>query len=353
MNAPLSSATSNLALTRARTAVGLLLSICGLALLSLMVGSQGWEPLGLGLASSGGIDAPVSAHTAIFWDIRLPRTLGVVALGLLLGLGGALAQGLFRNPLADPYLLGSGSGAALAVTLVAAASAGATAAWQPLQPLLRLGVMGAAFIGALAGVALTLALARGAQHTHRLLLAGLVVGVVLGALTDLVSTFVPDAWRQRQSLLLGNTQLLNGAAAGALWAMALIGLALSVALARVLDALTLGEEAGASLGLPLAPVRLLLVGVMAACTAVAVSQAGLILFVALVAPHLVRHLAPSGHRFLLPASAGMGAAMLLAADIGARWVLAPQELPVGVVTGVGGGLYLLALLHRRSVQQAP
>ena len=87
--------------------------------------------------------------------------------------------------------------------------------------------------------------------------------------------------------------------------------------------------------------------------AVAVSQAGLILFVALVAPHLVRHLAPSGHRFLLPASAGMGAATLLAADIGARWVLAPQELPVGVVTGVGGGLYLLALLHRRSIHHAP
>ncbi len=356
MNAPHSSATSTMALTRARTAMGLVLCICGLALLSLMVGSQGWEPLGWGLASSGGPDAPASAHTAILWDIRLPRTLGVVALGLLLGLGGALAQGLFRNPLADPYLLGSGSGAALAVTLVAAASAGATAAWQPLQPvqpILRLGVMGAAFIGALGGVALTLALARGAQHTHRLLLAGLVVGVVLGALTDLVSTFVPDAWRQRQSLLLGNTQLLNGAAAGALWAMAVIGLALSVALARVLDALTLGEEAGASLGLPLGPVRLLLVGVMAACTAVAVSQAGLILFVALVAPHLVRHLAPSGHRFLLPASACMGAAMLLAADIGARWVLAPQELPVGVVTGVGGGLYLLALLHRRSVHHAP
>ena len=347
MNAPHSPAASTLALTRARTAVGLVLCIGGLALLSLMVGSQGWEPLGLGFASSGDTNTSLAAQTAILWDIRLPRTLGVVALGLLLGLGGALAQGLFRNPLADPYLLGSGSGAALAVTLVAAASAGASAAWQPLQPLIRWGVMGAAFVGALGGVALTLALARGAQHTHRLLLAGLVVGVVLGALTDLVSTFVPDAWRQRQSLLLGNTQLLNGAAAGALWAMALIGLAFSLALARVLDALTLGEEAGASLGLPLGPARLLLVGVMAACTAVAVSQAGLILFVALVAPHLVRHLAPSGHRFLLPASAGMGAAMLLAADIGARWVLAPQELPVGVVTGVGGGLYLLALLHRK------
>jgi iron complex transport system permease protein len=341
--------------------LALLVALVVMSTLSLFIGSQGLEWPDF---SSTQTQAHTPTHTptntppspgafadaaqaALILDIRLPRTLGVVALGLLLGLGGALAQGLFRNPLADPYLLGSGSGAALAVTLVAAASAGATAAWQPLEPLVRAGVMGAAFVGALGGALLTLLLARGAQHTHRLLLAGLVVGVVLGALTDLVSTFVPDAWRQRQSLLLGNTQLLNNAAVAALWAMALLGLAFSLALARVLDVLTLGEEAAASLGLPVAPMRLLLVGVMAACTAVAVSQAGLILFVALVAPHLVRHLAPSGHGFLLPASAGMGAVVLLAADIGARWALAPQELPVGVVTGVGGGVYLLALLHRR------
>ncbi|MFM8638892.1 MAG: iron chelate uptake ABC transporter family permease subunit, partial [Betaproteobacteria bacterium] len=124
MNAPHSPASSTLALTRARTAVGLELCICGLALLSLMVGSQGWEPLGLGFASSGGIDASVAAHTAILWDIRLPRTLGVVALGLLLGLGGALAVGGCRYPLADPDLWGAGAGAAFAVTLVAAARAG-------------------------------------------------------------------------------------------------------------------------------------------------------------------------------------------------------------------------------------
>lgn len=321
----------------------LALTLPVLALLSLMVGSQGWEPMAEAWSGQ-------SAQSAILLDIRLPRTLGVIALGLLLGLGGALAQGLFRNPLADPYLLGSGAGAALAVTLVAAASAGATVQWLPLQPLVRLGVMGAAFLGALGGVALTLLLARGAQHTHRLLLAGLVVGVVLGALTDLVSTFVPDAWRQRQSLLLGNTQLLSGSAAWALWVMAVVGLLVSVALSRVLDALTLGEEASASMGLPVARVRLGLVAVMAACTAVAVSQAGLILFVALVAPHIIRHLAPAGHTFLLPASAGVGAALLLAADIAARWVLAPQELPVGVVTGVLGGLYLLALLNRRAAR---
>ena len=307
-----------------------------LVLLSLQVGSQGWEPVDW--------HGP-QGH--LLTEIRLPRTLGVLCLGLLLGLGGALAQGLFRNPLADPYLLGSGAGAALTVTLLAAASAGATSAWQMLSPLLRLGVVGVAFTGALGGALLTLMLARGAQHTHRLLLAGVVVGIVLGAMTDLVSTFVPDAWRQRQSLLLGHTALLGHSAAWLLAGTAAVALPLSMALARVLDALALGDDTAASLGLPVARLRLLLVGVMAACTAVAVSQAGLILFVGLAAPHIVRQSAPLSHRFSLAASAVVGAALLLGADILARWVLAPQELPVGVVTGVLGGLYLLVLLQRR------
>lgn len=322
---------------RHRAAAALMLALLALAALSLAVGSQGWEPLGL-----------EGASRALLFEIRLPRTLGVMGLGVLLGLGGALAQGLFRNPLADPYLLGSGAGAALSVTTLAAASAGATAAWQPLEPLLRLGVVGAAFFGALGGAVLTLALARGAQHTHRLLLAGVVVGIVLGALTDLVSTFVPDAWRQRQSLLLGHTNLLGSGAVWALWLTAAVALPTSLALSRVLDALTLGEDTAASLGLALAPLRLLLVGLMALCTAVAVSQAGLILFVALVAPHIVRQAAPSSHRFALAASSATGAVLLLAADILARWLWAPQEIAVGIVTGVLGGLYLLVLLHRRS-----
>lgn len=329
-----------------------LLSVLTLmSLLSLCIGSQGWEPIGPGHPASG-----------ILWDIRVPRTLGVAALGALLGLCGALAQGLFRNPLADPYLLGSGSGAALAVTLLAALTAGASAAWQPLQPLMRLGVMGLSFIGALTGVVLTLLLARGAAHTHRLLLAGLVVGIVLGSLTDLVSTFVPDAWRQRQGLLLGQTNLLDRSAAWALGLTLAMALPLSMALSRALDALTLGEDSAASLGLPVARLRMALVALMAWCTAVAVSQAGLILFVALAAPHIARHLPDrlssrgtpaSGlrsHRALLPASAATAAVLLLMADLLARWLLAPQELPVGVVTGVGGGLYLLSLLGRGRVK---
>lgn len=318
-------------------AVALSLALGLLGLLSLSVGSQGLEPL-----------VPGSPQDALLWEIRLPRTLGVTALGMLLGLGGALAQGVFRNPLADPYLLGSGSGAALAVTVVAAASAGATTVWQPVEPLVRLGVAGAALVGALGGALLTLALARGAQQTHRLLLAGLVVGVVLGGLADLVAMFLPDSWHHRQSLLLGNTQLLNQSSVVFLgWSVA-VALAVGLALAKALDALSLGDEAAASLGLAVGPARLLIVTVMAGTAAVAVSQAGLIVFVGLVAPHLVRLLCPGPHAFGLPASAGMGAVVLLAADIGSRWLVWPQELPVGILTGVGGGLYLLALMNRRA-----
>lgn len=325
---------SEAAQRRRRTAFAMAALLLGLGLCSLMVGSQGWE------VTADWRDDP------ILWSIRLPRTLGVIALGLLLGTSGALAQGLFRNPLADPYLLGSGAGAALAVTLWAAAVGGAVGSGTA-APFQQVGAMGMAFGGALAGVAMTLLLARGAQHTPRLLLAGLVVGIMLGSLTDLVASLAPEAWRQRQSLLLGQTNLLGPDAVWALGLTAALAVPAGMGLSRVLDALTLGDDAARSLGLPLSPLRLALVGLVAWCTAVAVSQAGLILFVALAAPHIVRHLAPSGHRFLVGGSALAGSVLLLAADVLARLLHWPQELPVGVVTGIGGGLYLLLLLHRR------
>jgi iron complex transport system permease protein len=129
----------------------------------------------------------------------------------------------------------------------------------------------------------------------------------------------------------------------------LAGLAWGAArLARALDALTLGEDSAASLGLDLRRLRLLLVLMLSAGTALAVSQAGLVAFVGLVAPHLVRRAAPGPHAWLLGASAAMGAVLLLAADVLSRAVIAPQELPVGVVTGVLGGLYLVLLLRQRS-----
>lgn len=307
--------------------------------------------LGLGLAAgSAGLSLPGADELAlIVGQIRAPRTLGAWLTGALLGLTGALAQGLFRNPLADPFLLGSASGASLAVVAVLAAGtlAGQGFSLATAGVLSRIGLVGAAFAGALGGVLLTLALARGAQHTLRLLLAGVVVGVVLSALADLLTLAAPDALRGKQLFMLGSTAFLGWGGC----ALLAIGLVLLLPpawrLARALDALVLGEDSARSLGVPLAPLRLLLVCVLAAATGLAVSQTGLVAFVGLAAPHLVRRSAPGTHGFTLLASAAAGAVLLLAADIGARTLIAPQELPVGVLTAVLGGLYLLWLLHRQ------
>jgi iron complex transport system permease protein len=286
----------------------------------------------------------------IIGQIRAPRTLGAWLTGALLGLAGALAQGLFRNPLADPFLLGSASGASLAVVVLLAAGTLGGGAWADAGTLSDIGLVGAAFAGALGGVMLTLLLARGAQHSLRLLLAGVVVGVVLSAISDLLTLAAPEALRGRQVFMLGSTGFLGWQACALLF----IGLALTLPvgwrLSRLLDALVLGEDSARSLGLALSKLRLLLVGVLAAATGLAVSQPGLVAFVGLAAPHLVRRYAPGAHAFMLVASSLAGAVLLLAADVAARLLVAPQELPVGLLTAVFGGVYLLWLLHRRPAE---
>ncbi len=316
--------------------------------LFLLLGSVGLLLLGAGVGSTGFDSVLKARHDPvawqIIWDIRLPRTLGAWLTGGLLGLAGAVAQGLFRNPLADPYLLGSASGAALGVALALAlfgASPFATSF------LVRLGLTGAAFAGAVAGVLLTLTLANGVLHTLRLLLAGVIVGVVLGAARDLVTLGAPDILQAMQSFMLGSTGFVGWAACGVMAAVLLPTLTVAWALGRVLDGLALGEATAASLGLPLAAARAALVGVLALATGAAVAQTGLIAFVGLAAPHLVRSIVKTTHGRLLVLSSLMGAVLLMAADILARWVIAPQELPVGVLTAVMGGSYLLWLMHRR------
>jgi iron complex transport system permease protein len=325
-------------LLAALTVTGLLLGALGLAA----------GPAGLSWREFAA-DLQGDQAMLILGQIRAPRTLGAWGVGALLGLAGALAQGLFRNPLADPYLLGTAAGAGLAVVLVlAGASLGgvaiglATAQW-----LARLGLVVAAFAGALVGLMLTLAMARGAREPMRLLLAGVVVSVVLGAASDLMTTVSPEALRGKQSFLLGSTGFLGWGSCAWLFVGVALVLPLARRHARALDALTLGEDSAASLGLDLARLRLVLVGLLALATGLAVSQAGLVAFVGLVAPHLVRRHAPAPQGFTLVASAAMGGALLLGADVAARCMIAPQELPVGVVTALLGGGYLMWLLHRR------
>lgn len=334
----------------------------GLMALGSCIGSTGVENLlALGWGPMADAD-PAQAAMArqIVWEIRLPRTLGAWAAGALLGLAGAVAQGLFRNPLADPYLLGSATGASLGVALALAALGGA-AGMLGGAPLIReglaigvfsgdlwvrLGLTGAAFIGAVLAVLLTLTLSRGVGHTLRLLLSGVVVGVVLGAATQMVLLVSPDSLQAMQAFMLGSTAFIG-------WTSALMMLMVWAGcvlagwlLARVLDGLSLGEATASSLGLPVAPMRAALVTVLALATGTAVAQTGLIAFVGLAAPHLTRSLVKSTHGPLLLLSSLVGGGLLTAADILARGVIAPQELPVGVLTAALGGGYLLWLMHR-------
>ena len=307
--------------------------------------------LGIALGSavgSTGFESWLSAmhdDTAwqIVWDIRLPRSVGACAAGALLGLAGALAQGLFRNPLADPYLLGSASGASLGVAVALALLGGNPFA---AEFLVRLGLTGAAFVGAVWAVMLTLVLARGVQHTLRLLLAGVIVGVVLGALASLISLTRPDVLQGMQGFLLGSTSFIGWNACVLMVAVLLVCLVLAFVLSRVLDALSLGESTALSLGLPLVPVRVALVCVLALATGTAVAQTGLVAFVGLAAPHLVRSWVHAKHNWVVLLSALMGGVLLLAADLLARMLLSPQEMPVGVLTAVLGGGYLLWLMYR-------
>jgi iron complex transport system permease protein len=331
-----------------------------LLVMGVCVGSTGFENL-MGPLLQPLLDPDQTAMAQqIVWEIRLPRTLGAWAAGALLGLAGAVAQGLFRNPLADPYLLGSASGASLGVALALAALGGgagmlgggnmmngavavsvfSSSVW------VRLGLTGAAFFGAVFAVLLTLVLSRGVGHTLRLLLAGVVVGVVLGAMTHLVLLMSPDSLQAMQAFMLGSTAFVGWTSSLlmlAVWLLCVLGAWL---LARVLDGLSLGDATAFSLGLPVAPMRAALVAVLALATGTAVAQTGLIAFVGLAAPHLVRSIVKTTHAHLMLLSSLVGGVLLMAADTLARSLMAPQELPVGVLTAVLGGGYLLWLMHR-------
>lgn len=315
--------------------VTLVLGVCGLA-----TGSTGWS-------------FNWSRDWWIVEAIRAPRTLGAFFAGGALGLAGAIAQGVFRNPLADPYLLGSSTGATLAIvlTLIAGSAGGAPVGFAAGHWLLRLGLVGAGFAGALAGVALALILARGAQWPTVLLLAGVVVGVLLGAIANLMMLVSPEALRGGQVFMLGGTGFLGWRSVMLLFGVLLISLPIAVRFSRALDALVLGEDTAMSLGVAVPRIRLMLIVLMALCTGAAVAETGLVAFVGLVAPHLVRRSVIVTHGALLLLATLAGGVLLLAADVVARSVLAPQELPVGLLTAIVGGIYLMVLLHRRALDQ--
>lgn len=297
------------------------------------------------ISGSTGIDWTFTGpNSAIVFDIRLPRSIGAYLAGALLGLAGAIAQGLFRNPLADPYLLGSASGALLGVGIILCFS---YAGEYSLETIID--INGGAFAGALLGVLGALLLAGGYKSSLRLLLSGVVIGVIFGAANSLLTFLRPDLYQSIQSFMLGNTALITWEATLIMGAALALSVLLTLLLSPILSALSLGENTARTLGLPINQLRLLLIGVLALATGFAVAQTGLIAFVGLAAPHLVRHLSGGRQRSQLILSTISGGILLLGSDLLARTIFAPLEIPVGIVTAVLGGSYLLFLLRRGQI----
>jgi iron complex transport system permease protein len=297
-------------------------------------------------------------HTSLFhfrqtWDqtdeiiilqLRLPRVVGAALVGAALAVAGVLFQGLLRNPLADPFVIGTSAGAGLGITLAFLLPTGAL--------ILGFGFVAAcAFVGALAAVALVSWLARvgGRTSVVTLLLAGVVVTTLMSALQTLIVDLNADLQLRFRSIFawqLGGIAVDNWGQVAIVAVLVLLGLVAALLLAPTLNALALGEESAASLGVHVERQKTLLIGVASLLTSAAVAIAGLVGFVGLGVPHALRLLLGPGHRLLLPASALGGALFLVLADLLARVIIAPAQLPLGVLTALAGGPFFLYLLRR-------
>jgi iron complex transport system permease protein len=299
--------------------------------------------LGAVRAGLGGRGGELTGLAAIVWTVRAPRALMAAVVGACLGGSGAATQGLFVNPLADPYLLGIASGASLGATIALTAGGRLAAAFaeQPFAGGAPAGLVPvAAFLGALGAVALTV-------EPTTLVLAGVVVGSVLISVTTYLMLRNADRMRAVLAWTLGSFSWSRWSDVRAVTPYAALGLGTLFVLARGLDALQLGEDTARTLTPRLGWVRIGVIAAASLAAAAAVAFVGVIGFVGLLAPHLMRRLGTPDHRTLLPASALAGAALLVLADLVARTVERPTELPVGVVTTLLGGPFFLWLLRRR------
>ncbi|HEU4631060.1 MAG TPA: iron ABC transporter permease [Gemmatimonadaceae bacterium] len=279
---------------------------------------------------------------AIVRQLRLPRALQAALVGGALALSGAAFQALVRNPLAEPYILGVSSGAAVGAVVALTLGLASAAAWA---------VPTAAFVGALVAVVLVLRVAAGVGpglDTRVLLLAGVVVAAFFNAAILLLLTFADlDAFRAAIFWMMGSNAGATWRSVAGMAAALLAGGVALLALARPLDLLGVGERTAAYLGTRVERTKLLAYGVASLLAASAVAASGVIGFVGLVVPHVARLLWGSDHRSLLPSSALLGATFLVLADLAARLAARPTELPIGVVTAFLGVPFFVWLLRRR------
>ncbi len=276
----------------------------------------------------------------ILFDIRLPRIVLAVLVGGALATAGATYQGLLRNPLADPYLIGVSSGAALGATIAIVFN---VTIWSALPLFAFFGAMGATV--AIYGIAQT----SGRATPTTLILAGVALGAFLSAITSFLMFRSESAFRTHQVIAwaMGSLSLSNWQEVSVLVPYLAIGWAVLYLHARYLNVLQLGETQAQQLGVPVARITLTLVVATSLVTAAAVAVSGLIGFVGLIIPHAVRLVWGPDHRFLLPMSALVGATFLILADTLARTLLAPTELPVGIITAFCGAPFFLYLLRRK------
>jgi iron complex transport system permease protein len=335
---------------RARVAIaGLAALLVATAFLSLAAGASDASILGLLGKLLGSADAGMSHRDAIIiYDIRLPRVLLGALVGAALAVSGALMQGLFRNPLADPAIVGVSAGASLGAVSVIVLGATVLAPVTAFFGIFALPL--AAFAGALAVtlVLYRISTRRGQTSVATMLLAGIAVGAMAMAFTGLL-IFVADD-RQLRELTFWTLGSLAGSTWTKLWAagpIILAAFALTPFLARGLNAMALGEAAAGHLGISVERLKGGAILAVAASAGASVAVSGGIAFVGIIIPHLLRLLIGPDHRYLLPASALLGASLLLIADAASRTIVAPAELPIGIVTAAVGAPFFLWLLLRR------
>jgi iron complex transport system permease protein len=324
-----------------RPAVRLLLLGVLVAVSLLIALRLGAVPLGLGEIVDAVRGRGTPAAVTIIRDLRLPRSVQAALVGAALAASGAAFQALLRNPLAEPYILGVSGGAA--VGAVCAIVLG-FAAYVWAVPL-------AAFLGAILAIALVLRISitiGSTLDTRVLLLGGVVIGAFFNACILLALTFADtESFRSAIFWMMGSFSGATWRGSGVLALYLAPALLVLLALARPLNLLAIGEDTAAYLGVPVERVKYLAYGTASLLTAAAVAVAGVIGFVGLVVPHVVRLLWGSDYRFLIPASALLGASFLVLADAVARTAAAPTELPMGAVTALVGVPFFLWLLRRR------
>ena len=279
---------------------------------------------------------------AILWQLRLPRVVLGGLVGAMLALAGTAYQGVFRNPLADPYLLGAAAGAGLGATLAIAYGPDTSG----LLPV-------AAFAGAVAGVVAAYALGRsgGARTTTTLILSGVAVAAFLTAIQTYVQQRESETLREVYGWILGRLTTAGWHEVALVVPYALVSTVAILLHGRLIDVLAVGDDEASSLGVRAARVRLVVVAAATLATAAAVAVSGLIGFVGIIVPHTIRLVAGSSHRLLGPLSLVAGAAFLILADLVARTVMAPAELPIGVVTAFFGAPFFVLVL--RGARQVP